>query len=211
MDKDTHVLELQFGIDFSKVASIPYVNGIMMALNIKEESDLIEAYSKYLHDIIVGSIHGREEIHLIESGLRPTLEEDDEDDGDFEEIDMEDLLSTPSLLAEALNTKDKSPENIEPVYEDSEEISERFTKMINESLEEISVMSQVKIDELLIRKGISVDLDDLSVDIEESGIEVTKDVESFEEDETYGAEVPYKIILQNTKNKENKTVIVGGY
>lgn len=184
----------------------------MMALNIEKKEDLIEVYSKHLHDVIVGSLSGREEVVLLESGLYPLEEVSNEDDDNdwSEENYLDEEIIGSSLLSEVWN-KSKPTQEKEVDYSESEAMSLHFTNMVNESLEEISYMNQVKVDEILIRKGVDVDINDLKFIEKKEDIEFKTGYESFEEDGKYLSEIPYKIILKSTKDEQEKTVIIGGY
>lgn len=150
MTQSTHVLDLKFGVDFSKIASSPYIKGIMMALNIQEEEDLIEVYGKYLHDIIIGSIEGREEIFPLEAKLIPLEQQKEEDleddDQGWEDEYVEEFdVSLPTSLDEQEEKGLEKDTEHDPFVE-SKAVSDHFTNMINESLEEISYMKGVEID-----------------------------------------------------------------
>lgn len=215
MTQSTHVLDLKFGVDFSKIASSPYIKGIMMALNIQEEEDLIEVYGKYLHDIIIDSIEGREEIFPLEAKLIPLeqqKEEDleDDDQGWEDEYIEESDVSLPTSLDEQKEKGLEEDTEHDPFVE-SKAVSDHFTNMINESLEEISYMKGVEIDRVLVREGIYIDTEKLKT-LKDKSIIFRMGISSFEEDRIdAGFKVPYKIILKDLKNKENETVIVGGY
>lgn len=215
MTQSTHVLDLKFGVDFSKIASSPYIKGIMMALNIQEEEELIEVYGKHLHDIIIGSIEGREEIFPLEAKLIPLEQQkeeylEDDDQGWEDEYEEELDISSPTSLYEQKENGLEEDVEHDPFVE-SKAVSDHFTNMINESLEEISYMKGVEIDRVLVREGIYIDTEKLKA-LKDKSVNFRMDISSFEEDRIdSGFKVPYKIILKDLKNKDNETVIVGGY
>lgn len=64
---------------------------------------------------------------------------------------------------------------------------------------------------MLVREGIYIDTKKLKT-LKDKSIDFRMGISSFEEDRIdAGFKVPYKIILKDLKNKENETVIVGGY
>ncbi|MBO1087169.1 hypothetical protein [Enterococcus mundtii] len=192
MEKITHVLNMSFGIDFSKILSEPFKNGVKLTLNIQEDDQVIEAYGKYLHDIILSSIEDRQEINSVSSELYPAVHKDEEAD---------------RTQTEASDSTEPYLEKLD--HDDTESVSDNdeihYDTMLEENLNEISHMPNMTIEKMLVKKGVEFS----NLDFEDS-IEVVTDINSFEEDSHYGVDIPYKLILKNNKTDE-QTTILGGF
>lgn len=194
MNQETHILNMGFGIDFSKVLSEPYASGVMLTLGVSDRDNLIEFYAQHLHETILKAIDGREDVFLVHSSLSeskndsklPDQSAEDSPYSPFEGLDFEEFEITPTTYG----NKDQK---------------QSMTDLVLSSLREISYMTNLKLSELHVKDGLDIDYDQLDLD---QSVEIIKESE-FSEDKNYSVEIPFKLILVDIETKE-KTTILGG-
>lgn len=194
MNQETHILNMGFGIDFSKVLSEPYASGAMLTLGVSDRDNLIEFYAQHLHETILKAIDGREDVFLVHSSLSeskndselPDQSTEDSPYSPFEGLDFEEFEISPT----AYGNKDQK---------------QSMTDLVLSSLREISYMTNLRLSELHVKDGLDIDYDQLDLD---QSVEIIKESE-FSEDKNYSVEIPFKLILVDIETKE-KTTILGG-
>lgn len=194
MNQETHILNMGFGIDFSKVLSEPYASGAMLTLGVSDRDNLIEFYAQHLHETILKAIDGREDVFLVHSSLSeskndselPDQSTEDSPYSPFEGLDFEEFEISPTTYG----NKDQK---------------QSMTDLVLSSLREISYMTNLKLSELHVKDGLDIDYDQLDLD---QSVEIIKESE-FSEDKNYSVEIPFKLILVDIETKE-KTTILGG-
>lgn len=194
MNQETHILNMGFGIDFSKVLSEPYASGAMLTLGVSDRDNLIEFYAQHLHETILKAIDGREDVFLVHSSLSeskndselPDQSTEDSPYSPFEGLDFEEFEISPTTYG----NKDQK---------------QSMTDLVLSSLREISYMTNLRLSELHVKDGLDIDYDQLDLD---QSVEIIKESE-FSEDKNYSVEIPFKLILVDIETKE-KTTILGG-
>ncbi|UDM72664.1 hypothetical protein [Vagococcus fluvialis] len=207
MKESTHMLSIDIGIDFTKVLSEPYLSGVMLALNIKNEKDVIAAYSKHLSDTILSSISGREELEVLESGVSQLgMEEQGQLINMSESVDEVSAFSATGEKVINWNVSTELNNKVDYVKDILASISET-DHMPNLELKEIQVREEIYENFLI---GICEDLEVVKKRDDKIYLRDVEcvSVKGFDEDESYGGNIPYKLVLNDVEN--NETTIIGG-
>lgn len=189
MENNTHVLSVDLGIDFTKVLSEPNLSGVMLALNIKDEKDVIVAYSNHITEKILASISGREELELLKTEVFSLeIEEQEPPEVYFEEKESAEKDSSWNVT-----------------YSSE---ADQYSKMIELSIEEVGFMHGLELKEIQIKSDVLKSIKN-GFNEEEMTIQGVKCVvtDIFDEDDSYEG-VPYKLVLVDKNN--NETTILGG-
>lgn len=210
---EQYALSMDFGINFEKILSEPYVNGVMLTLGISDKNQIMEAYAEYLHKTIIESIENREDVFLLQSRLVSSGEDEKaSQDTEDEELDKwsgileEENYPDPDFVSmEDLEDLD----DVDEFHEWKEDYDVEFKTaldLIKDNLEEVALMDGWKVKSILLKEDFPININNLKELLpEDAEVLLAK---SFEEDSSYETAVPYKIILIN-KEKEEKTILGG--
>lgn len=192
MNQMTHKLNIEVGIDFTKVLSEPNLSGVMMALNVKSEEDVIAAYSRHIYETILTSISGREELLITKSELS--------------QLEIEDGSEEVSEFSQEVEAAEEIVVNEEVPNTDTHEQNE-YLSMIIDSINETEFMEGMSIAEIQVKPDV---LSQIGEGVELISGHRLSAIQEFEEDLSYGMSIPYKLILEKESNKNETTTLLGG-